>query len=166
MQEFYRKKLVPYPAEQMFALVSDVNDYPLFLPLCRDAEVLHSEEGLQIARLEVGKGALQWGWTTRNQLLEASKITMQLEEGPFTSLEGAWSFQPLDEAASVISLALRYRLSDSLLSRLQQQLFTHLVQSIINAFTERAAVRYGSDSTGNNNYGGSGVCAFRSSGAH
>lgn len=145
MQEFYRQQLVPYPAHQMFALVSDVPAYPQFLPLCRAAEVIRWEDQVQIARLEVGRGPLRLGWTTRNQLETPHHILMRLEEGPFRRLEGRWDFTAIDDQASQIALRLRYDLSQSVRGAAQQLLFGQMVQSLINAFIRRAGERYGSE---------------------
>lgn len=144
MQEFYRQQLVPYTVHQMFALVSDVDAYPEFLPLCRSAQVIHRDEHLQIARLEVGRGPLRLGWTTRNQMEAPHRINMQLEEGPFTRLEGRWDFTVLDDQTSQIALRLRYDLSQSVRGIAERLLFGQMVQSLINAFIRRAGECYGS----------------------
>jgi len=44
MRRVSRSALVPYSAEEMFALVEDVEAYPEFLPWCNEVEV-HSRDG-------------------------------------------------------------------------------------------------------------------------
>ena len=76
-----RSALVPYSAEQMFAVVNDVPRYPEFLPWCKDSEVLSETSDVMIARLTLAKSGLQQDFTTHNELHHPDMIKIDLVNG-------------------------------------------------------------------------------------
>ena len=52
MQEVVRSVIVPYSAQEMFALASDVANYQQFLPWCSGSEILERADGEVLARIE------------------------------------------------------------------------------------------------------------------
>ena len=143
MAVFERRQLVPYSAEQMFALVDDVASYDVFLPWCRLSEVISVEGDVMRARVGVCKGPLKLTWITRNQRVAGRTIRMDLEQGPFQVLQGEWRFEPLDEMASHVSLRLEYELEGSLKRVALSLIFDQIVRSLIRAFIDRAGEIYG-----------------------
>ena len=61
--------------------------YPEFLPWCRSSQVLERDEHTQRAEIEIAKGPLNKSFRTRNVMETGRKITLALEQGPFSSLK-------------------------------------------------------------------------------
>src|SRR5690554_7082079 len=100
--QIQRSALLPYSAAALYDLVNDVASYPEFLPWCSASEILeHSEECMR-AGLTMAKGRLSQRFVTKNTLVPNEKISMTLEEGPFTRLQGSWEFKALGENACKI----------------------------------------------------------------
>jgi putative ubiquitin-RnfH superfamily antitoxin RatB of RatAB toxin-antitoxin module len=92
MRKVSRSALVPYSAEQMYALVKDVESYPAFLPWCNDAEVHIRGEDFIEASLELHRGRISKKFRTRNQLKENEWLGIELVGGPRqTSFSGGSS---------------------------------------------------------------------------
>lgn len=108
MPKIQRSALVGHSATRMFALVNDVAAYPRRFDWCRGAEVLESDEGHLVARLDLGIGGFHTWFTTRNTLSPPHHIDMRLEDGPFRKLEGRWQFHALDESACKVLLVLEF----------------------------------------------------------
>ena len=142
METIKRSALVPFSANQMYALVNDVERYPEFVPYCLSAAELSRDENKVRARLQVVKSGFAKSFTTENILSEPSRISMHLVDGPFKLLEGEWRFVALDEAACKIELDLRFEFSNRVASFAFARLFSQLVQSMVSAFTERAKQTY------------------------
>ena len=142
MKRIRRSALVPFSARQMFALVDDVPQYPEFLPWCSDSEVLNRESNRVLARLEVQKGAFRKSFTTTNRMEPYSGIYMVLEEGPFSSFEGNWTFEELREDACKVELDLQFEFSNPLMSMILSPLFEDIGNTMVDAFTKRAEVVY------------------------
>jgi ribosome-associated toxin RatA of RatAB toxin-antitoxin module len=146
MRKVSRSALIPYTVNEMYSLAADVESYPEFLPGC-SAAVIHSREGeLVEATLELSKGGISKRFRTRNTLRENRSIDIELVGGPFSHLAGGWRFSELGEAGCKVSLDLDFEFR----SRANDLIFgAYLVDScnsLVDAFTRRAHVIYGSAS--------------------
>ncbi len=142
MKRIRRSALVPFSAKQMYALVDDVPRYPEFLPWCSDSEVLNRESNRVLARLEIHKSAFRKSFTTTNRMEPYSGIYMVLEEGPFSSFEGNWTFEELREDACKVELDLQFDFSNPLMSMILSPLFEDIGNTLVDAFTRRAEAVY------------------------
>ena len=106
-----KSALVKFSAQQMFDLVDDIESYPQFLPWCSGSRVLHREDDIVDGEIQISKAGFNRSFSTRNRLDRGGKIYLSLLDGPFSSLEGVWSFMPLREDASKISLDLEFEVS-------------------------------------------------------
>jgi len=138
-----RSALVPYTAQQMFRLVDDIESYPEFLPWCNDAriEARHGDE-LE-ATLELHKGGVSKHFTTRNRRTEFEAIDISLLGGPFRHLEGGWRFQALGDGGCKVSLELEFEFDSMLVDMLFGRFFEDTCNSLVDAFTRRAASVFG-----------------------
>jgi ribosome-associated toxin RatA of RatAB toxin-antitoxin module len=63
---------------------------------------------------------------------------MRLEEGPFSMLEGQWSFHGAGAQGCRIEFVLRFEFANRLKAALFEPLFEHTVSDLVQAFAERA----------------------------
>ena len=82
MESIQRSALVPYTAEEMFALVSDIESYPRFLPWCSDTRVLSRDSDEVRASIEFSVSGLTRSFTTRNRFQVNKIIEIRLVDGP------------------------------------------------------------------------------------
>lgn len=138
-----RSALLPFPAQALYDLVNDVASYPQFLPWCSASEILEASETYMLASLEVAKGGIGQRFVTRNVLLPGQRIEMNLQEGPFTSLNGVWEFKALGEKACKISLDLTFDYAGPLVRATLGPLFNQAANTMVDAFCQRAKQLYG-----------------------
>ncbi|HWT70592.1 MAG TPA: type II toxin-antitoxin system RatA family toxin [Oxalicibacterium sp.] len=143
MAVVHKTVLLGYSAEQMFALVDRVEDYPQFLPWCGGVEVKEREEGRLIATLKINYHGVRQSFTTENTNVRPSSMTMRLLEGPFKHLHGTWQFKPLREDACKIEFDLQYEFSNKLIEQIIGPVFNMIANSFIDSFSKRAEVVYG-----------------------
>lgn len=138
-----RSALVPYSAEDMFALVDDIDAYKEFLPWCSNSKVLARDEQGVRGEIELRKSKLHKSFVTQNTNNPGTSITMELVEGPFKHLEGIWSFQSLSDTASKVSLELDYEFSNALMKMTLGPIFQQMADKLVDAFCQRANDVYG-----------------------
>jgi len=138
-----RSALVNHSAQQMFALVSEIESYPRFLPWCDRARVSERGQGRTVATLRINFRGLKEEFTTENRDLPNERIEMRLVSGPFRSLEGSWRFTPLSDTACKVELDLRYEIASTLLARLVGLVFDEIANSLVDAFARRADEQFG-----------------------
>ena len=68
MTDIQRSALLPFSAEQVYALINDVSAYPKYMNGCVGAEILEQTDEIMEARLDLAKGGLKYSFTTRNTL--------------------------------------------------------------------------------------------------
>lgn len=143
VREVDRQALVPYSAAQMYALVDDVESYPRFLPWCKSAKMISRSGTEVVATLQIHKGPLHSRFTTRNRLDPPRSIRLALVEGPFRSLEGEWSFEPIvgkgtADRGSRVRLRLKFAFANPLNAWILEPVFEHTCRTLVDAFVARA----------------------------
>lgn len=141
MPRVSRSALLPYPAAKLFELVNDVERYPEFLPWCAAAEVVSTQPGEMVAALVIRRGGLSERFTTRNAISFPDRIEMNLVDGPFERLSGAWQFTGLGEGCKV-ELDLEFEYARGFLHRAIGSVFGKAASSLVDAFCQRARALY------------------------
>jgi ribosome-associated toxin RatA of RatAB toxin-antitoxin module len=145
MKTVHKSVLIWFSAQEMFALVTDIERYPQFLPWCDQASVLDQHEHGMTARVGISIGGIRQGFTTRNSHTCGRQVQMQLVEGPFSRLDGQWNFSPLgeQERACKVEFTLRYDFDSAALAALVGPVFDKIAGSLVDAFVKRANQVYG-----------------------
>jgi len=138
-----KSALVKFSAQQMFDIVNNIEAYPEYFPWCKSSRILSQSKNIVEAQLVIAKGGLQKSFATHNKLDHGGRIYMTLLDGPFKSLEGVWSFMPLREDASKISLDLEFEVAGKLASLTFGSVFNQLCSGMVSAFSQRAKQIYG-----------------------
>lgn len=143
MRKVSRSALVPYSADQMYALVDDVAAYPSFLRWCSGVTV-HSRDDEHVeASLELQRGGVSKTFTTRNSLDPGTAIRIALIGGPFRHLSGGWRFEQLGQDGSKVSLQLEFEFENRMTDMLFGRYFEDICNSLVDSFTQRASSIYG-----------------------
>ena len=133
-----RSVLVAHGAPRMFELVDRVEDYPLFLPWCGGSEVLMRSADITRARVDIDFKGLKQSFTTENSKQAPTLLLLRLVEGPFSSLEGRWEFQPLTPEACKVILTLDYQFRNLALQQLVGLVFKTITETLVDRFVARA----------------------------
>ena len=143
MAVVHKSVLLGYSAEQMFALVDNVEDYPKFLPWCGGTEVHQRDGDKVIATLKINYHGVKQTFSTENLHSRPHSITMTLREGPFKHLHGTWTFKALREDACKIDFDLHYEFSSRVLEQVIGPVFNMIANSFVDSFSKRAEAVYG-----------------------
>lgn len=133
---------MPYSAEQMYQLVNQVDEYPKFLNWCSNASILKQTSEQITASVEINKTGLTQSFTTINTLTPNQRIDMQLKEGLFKQLTGAWVFTKLNDQACKVELNLSFSFSSKVVDMAISPIFTSIANSQLEAFVARAKAVY------------------------
>ncbi|MES2090323.1 MAG: type II toxin-antitoxin system RatA family toxin [Pseudomonadota bacterium] len=156
MKHVNKSVLLWYSPREMYALVAAVEDYSQFLPWCDRAEVIQQHDDGVTARLHIAFAGLHHAFTTRNTNVPDREVRMQLVEGPFSKLEGAWRFIPLqmpggaasspsleEVKACKVEFSLSYAFSSRSLAMVVSPVFDRIANTFVDAFVKRAEQVYG-----------------------
>lgn len=146
MKSVNKSVLIWYSAQEMFSLVSQVAEYPKFLPWCDRATVVSEDDQGMTAQVGISFGGIRQTFTTRNEHDAGQRIGMHLVDGPFSKLDGEWNFIPVGDAAQRacrVELKLRYGFDNAALAALVGPVFDKIAGSLVDAFVKRAEQVYG-----------------------
>ena len=133
-----KSALVPVSAEALFEIVNDVDSYPEFLPWCKDARLLSRNEEELCGEIVVSKAGVTRAFSTCNRLFPFERIEINLKEGPFRKLHGAWEFTELRKNACKVALTLEFEFSSGLMDKAFGIVFAQIANSLVDAFCKRA----------------------------
>jgi coenzyme Q-binding protein COQ10 len=144
--ETYRR--IDHSADDMFALVADVERYPEFVPLCEQLRVLkrvpQGDQEIVTATMTVAYKVLRESFTSRIVLdARAREIRVTYLDGPFRYLENVWSFRPLGETSCDVAFRISYEFRSRILAALMGAAFDRAFRKFASAFEERADQIYG-----------------------
>ncbi len=152
MKQVDKSVLLWYSPHEIYSLVVDVESYPQFLPWCAKAEVLTRDETGLTARLHLAYGGLRHTFTTRNVHVPDTSVHIGLVDGPFSTLDGQWEFQPIavpgaeadaPPAACRIGFQLRYAFANAMLEAAISPVFDRIADTFVDAFVRRAEQVHG-----------------------
>ncbi|CAB5502246.1 Putative oligoketide cyclase/dehydratase or lipid transport protein YfjG [Bathymodiolus thermophilus thioautotrophic gill symbiont] len=127
----------------MYQLVNQIDKYPQFLNWCSSADILNQTEQEITASVSINKNTFKQTFTTLNTLTPNVRIDMQLKDGPFKQLNGAWIFTSLNDNACKINLELEFSFASKLVDMVITPVFTSISNTQLDAFIERAKQIYG-----------------------
>jgi ribosome-associated toxin RatA of RatAB toxin-antitoxin module len=145
MKTVHKSVLIWYSAEEMFDLVTEVEQYPEFLPWCDRATVLERDASGMKAQVGIAFGGIHQTFTTRNEHVPDREVKMHLVDGPFSRLDGDWKFTPLGgegQRACKVELDLCYGFDNVALAALVGPVFDKIAGNLVDAFVKRAESVY------------------------
>ncbi len=143
MAVVHKSVFLSYSAEQMFALVARIEDYPKFLPWCSGVDVRERNDNSLIASLDINYHGVRQRFTTANVETPATSIKMKLVDGPFRVLDGTWTIKALRADACKVEFDLHYEFSSRVLEQLIGPVFGGIANSMVDSFCKRAETVYG-----------------------
>lgn len=146
MPAHHETRVLPYTADQMYALVADVANYPKFLPWTAAARVrsITDQEDSQVmlADLVISFKVFREKFGSRVVLWpKERKIETAYLDGPFKHLESTWVFADVEEGCEV-TFDVDFEFRNRLLQGAAGMFFNEAMQRVVRAFERRAAELY------------------------
>jgi len=133
----------------MFDLVSDIEKYPEFVPMCSAMHLRSSVdkgEGItvMVAAMTVAYKMIRQTFTSR-AILDRPKLKILVEylDGPFRHMQNRWTFTPTGEQACEVEFFIEYEFRSRTLAMLMGSLFDTVFRRMAAAFEQRADKVYG-----------------------
>ena len=137
---------LPYRAEDLFELISDVRRYPEFVRWLHSLKVIKEtrtdSEWKGTAEAAVGFKGFEERFTTAIDAKSGDlSVDVGLVRGPFRRLKNSWRITPTDEG-SRIDFMIDFEFRNFILQALAAANLDYAVRRLIDAFVDEAGRRY------------------------
>ncbi|MBB5514781.1 coenzyme Q-binding protein COQ10 [Rubricella aquisinus] len=149
MPKHSETRVMPYTADQMYALIADIQAYPQFLPWCSACRIRSRTprpEGGEVvdADLVISFKVFRERFTSRVTMMpDAGRIDVEYLDGPFKYLVNNWTFKPLDDGRCEVDFHVDFEFKSRTLQALIGVVFNEAMRRIVGAFEARAKKLYG-----------------------
>ena len=146
MKRFFERH-VPHLPQRMFEIVSDLADYPRFIPNVKAMEVrpdpAANGANVQLARMTLFFGPITQAYTSR-VVLDDKALTIKAKavDGPFAYLDSVWSFET-EGMGTRVRFEIDFKISNPLIAAVAEPAFAAKQEEIMQAFADEADRRYG-----------------------
>jgi coenzyme Q-binding protein COQ10 len=126
-----------YGADELFAVVADVKDYPSFVPWCSGARIRREDPQEIIADLDIGFGPFQESFTSQVTLDRPRQVLVRaIEGGPLEHLTNSWTFIPAGDETHV-DFVIDFQFKSHLLDHVASGMFHEAAMRMVAAFGSR-----------------------------
>ena len=137
MNHFERSFTIKKPINEVFYLLSDIEQYQNFLPFCKSSEIIEIKNDYIIAKLTVVFFGIKNSFVTKNIYKRNESIIMEMQDGPFKSFLAVWKFENITDQSTRLSFKMDYELSNPLLEFAFKKNLNSVSNLIVNAFKEK-----------------------------
>lgn len=123
--------------EHLFAIVSNIELYPEFLPWVAAARILSKKDNILIAELAIKYKFFRSCYSSKVTLLPNQEIIVELVDGPFKYLKNYWKFIKHNNCTKV-EFMLDFELKSSILEKFISSEFEYYSKKIMASFIKRA----------------------------
>ncbi|GAA0536252.1 coenzyme Q-binding protein COQ10 [Rhizomicrobium palustre] len=141
MPRHRESRILPYTADLMFQIVSDVEKYPEFLPWVTGLKIVRRvSDTVFDAEMRVGFAGLNERYISRVTLDPVAHTVdvVKTEGGPFRQLENRWRFTPTSESQCKVEFSIAFEFRSMLLNMVAGKAFEVVMGQMAGAFETRA----------------------------
>mgnify|MGYP003382249519 FL=1 len=127
----------------MFALVTDIERYPEFLPWVIALRIRSDSEHEAVADMIVGFKGLRESFSCRVHKDRPRAVTVSYIDGPMRHLSNEWQFAPVEGGGCRVDFMVDFAFRSRMFEALAGQMFDKALRKMTAAFETRADDLYG-----------------------
>ncbi len=133
-------RVFAYTHQDIYALITDIEAYPEFLPWCAAVRVLERGENTIKAEMVVRYKGISERFISHVKMLP-NAVEVDLVEGPFSHLHNRWHLTQIPEGTQ-IDFTIDFTFRSAMLEKLMGYFFHSAFTKMVAAFEARAKTKY------------------------
>ncbi len=143
LYQHIEQKRLPYTQQEMFDLVSAVDEYKDFAPWCLASRINRWEgETIFYADLVIGYHMFRERFSSKVVLENPERLTIEYQNGPLKHLTNEWRFTDNGDGSCTIDFTVAFEFKNVFLQSLSKRFFNEVVKRMVSSFESRAAHLY------------------------
>ena len=136
MPRHEQRATLAYGADELFAVVADVKNYPAFVPWCSGARIRREDQREIIADLVIGFGPFQESFTSQVTLDRPRQVLVRAIDGPLEHLANTWMLTPVKDE-TLVDFVIDFQFKSHLLDHVANGMFHEAATRMVGAFESR-----------------------------
>ena len=137
LKEYSRTFHVNKNINEVFDVLSNVDNYESFIPFCSESKIIDEEGNAITASLKLSFLGSSSEFITQNQFKRNEFINMNLVKGPFNSFNASWLFRPINEDETQMTFKMSYSINNPVTDLIISKNIDNVSQRIIEAFKKK-----------------------------
>lgn len=139
---YFDSTQLPYPCQQVFDLVADIERYPEFLRGWKQARILVRNDNRLFVEQQLQTGPAVFRFHSTALLEPCSGIHITANDGPFHDLQIDWCFTPGDDGQCKMTVELNLAMKPGLVNGALQLLLGTGSSELLASFERRARMLF------------------------
>lgn len=131
-----------YSCDELFALATDIEQYPRFLPWCKSARVVHADGDVREVDNHFGAGPADLAFRSRAIAMPPTRLEIASIDGPFRRFTLVWSFTPRAEGGCRVRAEYVVDFRSGMLQGLARLGIHRVERSVMRRFRDHARIVY------------------------
>tara|TARA_Y100000590_G_scaffold134247_1_gene153582 strand:+ start:45 stop:467 length:423 start_codon:yes stop_codon:yes gene_type:complete len=134
---FVKNKILPYSLNQIYNTVSNVKEYPNFLPWCTDIKIKKKTKKYLITEVKVGFQNINEKYICKVLFYPKKRILLDYISGPFEYLEIDWKFKKISKNKTNVSFFCNFKFKSVFLRLCTSFFLEGAVEKMVDAFEKK-----------------------------
>lgn len=137
MVSFVKNKILPYSLTKIYNTVSNVKEYPKFLPWCNDIKIKKKTKKYLISEVRVGFRNINEIYICKVLLYPKKRILLEYISGPFEYLEIDWKFNKISKNKTNVSFFCNFKFKSIFLRLCTNFFLESAIEKMVDAFEKK-----------------------------
>lgn len=133
----------PYNLQKMFALVSDVEAYPEYLPGWNHVAIKERKDNDLVVEQGIGYSQFNWIFLSKAMMNPHTHLQIISNEDPFRHLLIDWQLKDVNGNSTDVTFTMEMKMQSAIIQAVVKGVISQPIKQLLDVFEERAQQIYG-----------------------
>ena len=142
MFQYQNTKIVSHDIRKVYNVITDVREYPKFIPWCAGAKVISQDDKTMLVDLVILFNGLNMKYTSLVSMKDEVNtkgeaiIKSVMKKGIMKEMSSCWFIKQVGDNKTQVNFDVSFSLKSKILEKLMAQIFKHANKRILTSFED------------------------------